>query len=54
MKTKIVMREQYKPDMVTQGKPSVMENIKKAKQVFVHELGKYNNGDEYLIYKVLL
>jgi hypothetical protein len=53
-KPKLKFAEKYKKDSVAQGKESVLENIKKASVIYVHELGKMDNGDEYLIYKVVI
>lgn len=51
---KLKFAKKYKKDEITQGKKSVMDNVKRSKIVFVYELGKLDNGDEYLIYKVVL
>jgi len=51
---KITYSQKYPKDQVTQGKDSVMDNVKRSKQIFVLEASKLSNGDEYLIYKVLL
>lgn len=53
-KPKISFAQRYKKDDITQGKKSVMDNVNRAKIIFVHEIGKMDNGDEYLIYKVVL
>lgn len=54
MKPKKIFCQKYKPDSITQGKASVIENVNKANQIFVLEIAKFDNGDEYVIYKVRL
>jgi len=53
MKPKIIFQQTMKKNVV-QGKEAVKQNIKNAQRIEVLKMGKYDNGDEFLIYKVVI